>query len=101
MPALSLGSGKNSPRNSSREKAHTREADAVAAARRRLSMVKVDAWTPVVGAHDEVPLIDVLEGRSQLFARYMMWYDGASTARQCERFRSRDTTLSSRSAGMA
>jgi predicted dithiol-disulfide oxidoreductase (DUF899 family) len=84
MAALPLASGKNSPRNSSREKAHTREADAIAAARRRLPMVEVDAWTPVVGAHGEVPLIDVFEGRSQLFARYMMWYDGASAARQCE-----------------
>lgn len=63
--------------------ARTREADAIAAARRRLPMVEVDAWTPVVGAHGEVPLIDVFEGRSQLFARYMMWYDGASAARQC------------------
>lgn len=67
-----------------REKAHTREADAIAAARRRLPMVEVDASTPVVGAHGEVPLIDVFEGRSQLFAPYMMWYDGASAAHQCE-----------------
>ena len=47
-------------------------------------MVKIDALTPVVGAHGEVPLIDVFEGRSQLFASYMMWYDGASAAHQCE-----------------
>ena len=67
-----------------REKAHTREGDAIAAARRRLPMVEVDASTPVVGAHGEVPLIDVFEGRSQLFASYMMWYDGASAAHQCE-----------------
>lgn len=67
-----------------REKAHTREADAIAAARRRLPMVEVDASTPVVGAHGEVPLIDVFEGRSQLLASYMMWYDGASAAHQCE-----------------
>jgi predicted dithiol-disulfide oxidoreductase (DUF899 family) len=37
-----------------------------------------------LSALGEVPLIDVFEGRSQLFARYMMWYDGASAARQCE-----------------
>src|SRR5213083_62069 len=67
-----------------REKAHTREADAIAAARRRLPMVEVDASTPVVGAHGEVPLIDVFEGRSQLFAAYLMWFDGASDAHQCE-----------------
>ena len=30
-----------------REKAHTREADAIAAARRRLPMVEVDASTPL------------------------------------------------------
>src|SRR3712207_4332609 len=67
-----------------REKAHTREADAIAAARRRLPMVEVDAATPVIGAHGQVPLIDVFEGRSQPFASYMMWYDGASAAHQCE-----------------
>jgi predicted dithiol-disulfide oxidoreductase (DUF899 family) len=33
-----------------REKAHTREGDAIAAARRRLPMVEVDPATPVVGA---------------------------------------------------
>ena len=32
-----------------REKAHTREGDAIAAARRRLPMVEVDAQTPLVG----------------------------------------------------
>jgi predicted dithiol-disulfide oxidoreductase (DUF899 family) len=67
-----------------REKVHTREGDAIAAARRRLPMVEVDAATPVVGAHGQTPLIDVFEGRSQLFAAYMMWYDGASAAHQCE-----------------
>src|SRR5689334_22375883 len=34
-----------------REKAHTREADAIAAARRRLPMVEVDAATPLIDAH--------------------------------------------------
>jgi predicted dithiol-disulfide oxidoreductase (DUF899 family) len=67
-----------------REKAHTREADAIAASRRRLPMVEVDASTPVIGAHGETPLIDVFEGRRQLFASYTMWYDGASAAHQCE-----------------
>ena len=33
-----------------REKAHTREGDAIAAARRRLPMVEVDGTTPLVGA---------------------------------------------------
>jgi predicted dithiol-disulfide oxidoreductase (DUF899 family) len=38
-----------------REKAHTREGDAIAAARRRLPMVEVDPSTPLVGAAGEVP----------------------------------------------
>jgi len=42
-----------------REKAHTREGDAIAAARRRLPMVEVDAQTPLVGAGGPVPLVDV------------------------------------------
>ena len=53
-----------------REKAHTREGDEIAAARRRLPMVEVDPTTPVVGAHGVVPLIDTFEGRLQLFASY-------------------------------
>lgn len=52
-----------------REKAHTREGDAIAAARRRLPMVEVDPSTPVVGAAGEVPLIATFEGRSQLSPR--------------------------------
>ena len=67
-----------------REKAHTREGDALAAARRRLPMVEIDASTPVVGAHGSVPLIDAFEGRSQLVAYFMMWYDGETAAHQCE-----------------
>ena len=46
-----------------REKAHTREGDQIAAARRRLPMVEVDASTPLVGAQGRVPLVDVFEGR--------------------------------------
>lgn len=67
-----------------REKAHTREGDAIAAARRRLPMVEVDPTTPVIGAAGEVPLIDTFEGRSQLFASYHMWHAGRSAADQCE-----------------
>ena len=44
-----------------REKAHTREGDAIAAARRSLPMVEVDAATPLVGAQGNVPLVDVFE----------------------------------------
>jgi len=37
-----------------REKAHTREGDAIAAARRRLPMVEVDGSTPLIGEHGPV-----------------------------------------------
>jgi predicted dithiol-disulfide oxidoreductase (DUF899 family) len=67
-----------------REKAHTREGDAIAAARRRLPMVEVDAKVPVVGAKGAVPLLDVFEGRRQLLVYYHMWHDGNSAADQCE-----------------
>src|SRR3954465_12608781 len=67
-----------------REKAHTREGDAIAAARRGLPMVEVDPTTPLVAAAGDVRLIDTFEGRTQLFASYMMWYDGAPAAEQCE-----------------
>nr|WP_296064042.1 DUF899 family protein [uncultured Actinoplanes sp.] len=67
-----------------REKAHTREGDAIAAARRRLPMTEVDPATPLVGAAGEVTLLDAFEGRSQLFASYHMWHDGRAAADQCE-----------------
>ncbi len=67
-----------------REKAHTREGDAIAAARRRLPMVEVDPQTPVVGDAGEVTLLDTFEGRSQLFASYHMWHAGLPAAGQCE-----------------
>ena len=44
-----------------REKAHTREGDKLAAARRRLPMVEVDPSIPVVGEKGAVPLLDVFE----------------------------------------
>jgi predicted dithiol-disulfide oxidoreductase (DUF899 family) len=67
-----------------REKAHTREGDAIAAARRRLPMVEVDPSAALIGANGEVTLLDAFEGRSQLFASYTMWHTGKSTADQCE-----------------
>jgi predicted dithiol-disulfide oxidoreductase (DUF899 family) len=67
-----------------REKAHTRESDAIAAARRRLPMVEVDANTPLVGADGPLTLLDAFEGRSQLIAYYFMWHTGHSAAEQCE-----------------
>jgi predicted dithiol-disulfide oxidoreductase (DUF899 family) len=67
-----------------REKAHTREGDAIAAARRRLPMVEVDPSVPLTGRDGPIPLIDVFEGRRQLIAYYHMWHDGQPTHAQCE-----------------
>ncbi|MET9019617.1 DUF899 family protein [Actinopolymorpha sp. NPDC004070] len=67
-----------------REKAHTREGDAIAAARRRLPMVEVDPSTQLVGPGGRVPLLDVFEGRTQLLASYHMWHTGSPAADQCE-----------------
>jgi predicted dithiol-disulfide oxidoreductase (DUF899 family) len=67
-----------------REKAHTREGDAIAAARRRLPMVKVDANTPLVGERGTVTLLDVFEGRRMLIAYYFMWHTGHPAPEQCE-----------------
>jgi predicted dithiol-disulfide oxidoreductase (DUF899 family) len=67
-----------------REKAHTREGDAIAAARRRLPMVEVDAKTPLIGQSGPVTLLDTFEGRRQLIAYYFMWYPGQPAPEQCE-----------------
>ncbi|MGX9120968.1 DUF899 family protein [Mesorhizobium sp. BHbsci] len=67
-----------------REKAHTREGDAIAAVRRRLPMVEVDARTPLIGEHGPVTLLDAFEGRRLLIAYYFMWYDGRTAPEQCE-----------------
>jgi predicted dithiol-disulfide oxidoreductase (DUF899 family) len=53
-----------------REKAHTHEGDAIAAARRQLPMVEVDSATPLVGATGTISLLEAFEGRTQLFASY-------------------------------
>jgi predicted dithiol-disulfide oxidoreductase (DUF899 family) len=67
-----------------REKAHTREGDAIAAARRRLPMVAVDAATPLIGKRGAVTLWDAFEGRRQLIAYYFMWHRGHPAPEQCE-----------------
>jgi predicted dithiol-disulfide oxidoreductase (DUF899 family) len=67
-----------------REKAHSREGDAIAAARRRLPMVEVDGATLLTGEHGAVTLLDVFEGRRMLIAYYFMWHAGHSAAEQCE-----------------
>ena len=67
-----------------REKAHTHEGDAIAAARRRLPMVEVDSTLPLIGQHGPVTLLDAFEGRRQLIAYYHMWYAGKPAPEQCE-----------------
>jgi predicted dithiol-disulfide oxidoreductase (DUF899 family) len=67
-----------------REKAHTREGDAIAAARRWLPMVEVDAGLPLTGPDGPVTLLEAFEGRRQLIAYYFMWWDGHPAAEQCE-----------------
>src|SRR5690242_8750061 len=57
-----------------REKAHTREGDAIAAARRRLPMVEVDPTIQIVGPHGSVTLLSVFEGRKLLIVYYHMWH---------------------------
>ena len=58
-----------------REKAHTREGDAIAAARRRLPMVEVPASTQLIGERGPVTLLDTFEGRRLLIA-YYFWGSG-------------------------
>jgi predicted dithiol-disulfide oxidoreductase (DUF899 family) len=67
-----------------REKAHMREGDAIAAARRRLPMVEVDAATQRIGKHGATTRLDAFEGRRQLIAYYFMWHAGHPAAEQCE-----------------
>ena len=67
-----------------REKAHTHEGDAIAAARRRLPMVEVDGAVEVTGADGPVPFIDLFLGRDELVVYQHMWYDGAPFQGQCE-----------------
>jgi predicted dithiol-disulfide oxidoreductase (DUF899 family) len=58
-----------------REKAATRELDAIAAARRRLPMVELPDYT-LDSADGPVRLVDVFEGRSQLIVYHHMWFPG-------------------------
>ena len=67
-----------------REKAHTRESDALAAARRRLPMVEVDAGLELIGPDGPLTLLDAFEGRRQLLAYYFMWNPGRPAPEQCE-----------------
>jgi predicted dithiol-disulfide oxidoreductase (DUF899 family) len=59
-----------------REKAATRELDAIAAQRRRLPMVEMPDYT-LIGRDGPIRLVDVFDGRSQLIVYNHMWTDGA------------------------
>ncbi|ALG10213.1 DUF899 family protein [Kibdelosporangium phytohabitans] len=67
-----------------REKAHTREGDAIAAARRRLPMLEFDGTAEVVGPDGPVPFLDLFQGRDELMIYKHMWHDGAPHNGQCE-----------------
>jgi predicted dithiol-disulfide oxidoreductase (DUF899 family) len=67
-----------------REKAHTHEGDAIAAARRRLPMVEFDGKVEVVGPDGPVPFLDLFQGRDELVVYKHMWWDGAPHQGQCE-----------------
>jgi predicted dithiol-disulfide oxidoreductase (DUF899 family) len=59
-----------------REKAATRELDAIAAQRRRLPMVELPDYT-LQGEHGPVRLVDVFEGKRQLITYHHMWFDNS------------------------
>ena len=67
-----------------REKAHTHEGDAIAAARRRLPVVEVDPTITLTGPQGPMTLLEAFEGRQQLIAYYFMWHTGHPAPEQCE-----------------
>jgi predicted dithiol-disulfide oxidoreductase (DUF899 family) len=58
-----------------REKAATKELDAIAAQRRRLPMVRMPDYT-LEGAEGPVRLADIFAGKSQLIVYNHMWFPG-------------------------
>src|SRR3954452_9334440 len=58
-----------------REKAATRELDAIAAERRRLPMVEMPDYI-LEGADGPVRLVDVFAGKPQLIVYHHMWFPG-------------------------
>ncbi|GAA1099241.1 DUF899 family protein [Tsukamurella spumae] len=60
-----------------REKAATRELDAIAAQRRRLPAVRLPEYRLIAEDGSEVSLADVFDGRSQLITYHHMWTDGS------------------------
>lgn len=76
-----------------REKAATRELDAIAAQRRRLPMVKLPEYI-LRGADGPVRLVDVFANKSQLITYHHMWSPGADwQCGGCTSFTSQFTRL--------
>jgi predicted dithiol-disulfide oxidoreductase (DUF899 family) len=76
-----------------REKAATRELDAIAAQRRRLPMVEMPDYT-LIGEEGPIRLADVFKGRSQLIVYNHMWENGAEwQCGGCTSFTSQFTRL--------
>src|SRR6478736_2642804 len=57
------------------EKAATRQRDAVAAARRRLPMVRVDKPYVFAGPDGPVTFAELFAGRRQLYVHHFMWFE--------------------------
>lgn len=57
-----------------KEKAHTRAGDAIAAERRRLPMVRIEADYVFDGENGEARLVDLFEGRRQLIVQHFMFH---------------------------
>ncbi|WP_433783934.1 DUF899 domain-containing protein [Actinomycetospora sp. CA-101289] len=66
-----------------REKELTRATDALAAARRRMPMVKLDKDYVLESPDGPVRLVDVFAGRSQLVAYKFMWLDPEEPCQGC------------------
>jgi predicted dithiol-disulfide oxidoreductase (DUF899 family) len=76
-----------------REKAATRELDAIAAARRRLPMVELPDYT-LEGSAGPVRLVDVFDGKRQLIVYNHMWFPGEEwQCSGCTSFTSQFTRL--------
>lgn len=66
-----------------REKAHTHEGDAIAAARRRLPMTEVPVQD-VMGDDGPTSLLDIFDGRDRLVVYKHMFHTGMPIEDQCE-----------------
>src|SRR4051794_20320452 len=58
-----------------KEKALTHQRDALNAERRRLPMVKIEKDYVFEGPNGELRLVDMFEGRRQLYIHHFMWID--------------------------